>query len=272
MTAPDRLGVVIPALDEAEVLPRLLARLRTGAAEDRADEVVVVDGGSRDGTVELARAAGAVVVRTERGRGRQLAAGAEATSAELLLFLHADTVPAPGALVALRAAFRDPSVNATGMAQRIDAHGFLFRWIERAANARVRRFGLVYGDSGLAVRHEVYRAVGGFSDLPLFEDVDLSRRLARSAPGASSSSSSPSSPSSPGDARPRFVPEARLHVSPRRWQREGVIRSTARNWLLTVGYALGVDPNRLARFYSLHSAGRRDGRRGNGAREESTGS
>ena len=135
---------------------------------------------------------------------------------------------------AVRAAFDDPGVSVTAMSQRVDGEGLLYRWIESAANGRVRRFGMVYGDSGLGVRRAAYLAAGGFSDLPLFEDVDLSRRLAR-------------------NARPQLVESARLHVSPRRWQREGVIGRSVRNWALTVGYWMGVDPRRLARYYPAHS-------------------
>jgi len=225
----------VPTLDEAAALPRLLGRLREAVGErDRADRVVVADGGSRDGTAERARELGAEVVAAPRGRGPQLAAGARAlgrtasSARDLLLFLHADTVPDEGALAAVRRAFGDPDVVATGMVQRIEGRRRIYRLIERAADFRVRRLGLVYGDSGLAVRGSAYDAVGGFRDLALFEDVDLSRRLRRAG-------------------RVRLVHDARLWVSARRWEEEGALRRTLRNWILTAGYAAGVHPDRLAR-------------------------
>ena len=231
----------MPTWNEAAALPALLARVAPepegrgpGAGErvdagDRADEVVVAAGGSTDSTVERALAAGARGVPAARGRGRQLAAGARAATGELLLFLHADCLPAPGALAALRRAFEDPTLGAAGCRQRIDAPGWFYRLVERAADRRVRR-GMVYGDSGLCVRRAIYQRAGGFAELELFEDVELCQRLRPFA-------------------RPRLVPGARLVISARRWQREGRLRATLRNWSLRLAYASGVPPERLARRY-----------------------
>jgi GT2 family glycosyltransferase len=120
------------------------------------------------------------------------------------------------------------------MRQRIDAAGWFYRAVERAANRRVRR-GWVYGDSGLAARRTAYDAVGGFAQIPIFEDVDLSRRLR--AHGAIA-----------------LVEDAELVISARRWQAEGPFRRTARNWWMTGAYLLGVPPDRLARHYPSRSA------------------
>jgi rSAM/selenodomain-associated transferase 2 len=231
--------VVVPTLDEERALPRLLERLLRADAPDRADRVVVADGGSADRTAALAREGGALLVLAPRGRGTQMRAGAEALGTDLLLFLHADCVPDPGALAALRDAFGSPGLEAAGMSQRIEAPGLFYRLVERAADLRVRR-GMVYGDSGLCLRRAAYEAVGGFRELPLFEDVDLSRRLR-------------------AGARPRLVGSARIAVSARRWQREGPLRATARNWILRAAYAWGADPARLARRYAPHSPGALDG-------------
>jgi rSAM/selenodomain-associated transferase 2 len=227
------LGVGICTLDEESGLPRLLARLSSGERDDRADEIVVADGGSRDRTVELAREMGARVV-SARGRGTQLARAAKELESEVLLFLHADCVPMVGALAALRSAFEDDALRVAAMSQVVDADGVFFRLVERAANARVRRMGLIYGDSGLVVRRAHYDAVGGFRALALFEDVDFSRRSKRIA-------------------RARLVRGARLSVSARRWRREGVLRATLRNWMLFAAFLAGMDPARLARWYPSHS-------------------
>jgi len=234
LLSPVAIGVVIPTLDEVARLPRLLSRL-LGAdvdAPDRADEVVVADGGSGDATGALAREHGARVVAAPRGRGAQLAAGAECVTADVLLFLHADCVPEPGALAVLRRAFADPVLDATAMRQRIAAPGAFYRLVEAAANARSRR-GMVLGDSGLAVRRDLYHALGGFRSIGMFEDVELSRRLRRRC-------------------RVRYLAEARLSVSARRWQHEGALRCTMRNWVLRALYGAGVGPERLARFYPPH--------------------
>jgi hypothetical protein len=119
----------------------------------------------------------------------------------------------------------------SALRQSIDAPGGFYRLVERAANARARR-GRVMGDSGLGVRRELYLSVGGFAGLPLFEDLDLARRLRARAPVT--------------------LLEAELKVSPRRWRREGALRCTARNWLLRGLYSVGVAPQRLARLYPAH--------------------
>ena len=226
-------------LNEQAVLPRLLERLLEtpervpgrplDRALDRADEVVVVDGGSADAGPELARQAGARVLSSAPGRGRQLAKGAEQARGKVLLFLHADCLPAPGALSEVRAAFAVEGARLCAMTQRVQADHRFYRLVERAADARARR-GTVYGDSGLAVRADLYHECGGFRPLALFEDVDLSRRLA-------------------ARARVRVLLGAQLLVSPRRWRREGALRCTLRNWILRGLYELGVPPARLARHY-----------------------
>jgi len=234
-TDPLSLCVVIPTLDEEEHVAARVRRLLAAAdVRDRADRVVVVDGGSADRTRELALRAGAEVRRAARGRGTQLAAGAEGATETLLLFLHADNAPAAGALAAVRRAFADPELGYAGLRQRIDAAGRFYRLVERAADARVRR-GMVYGDSGLACRRTLYERVGGFAAVPLFEDVDLSRRLRRAGRWA-------------------CIAEAELRISARRWRAGGPLRTTLRNWMLRLAHAGGMRPERLARWYAPHAA------------------
>ena len=254
--ASGRLVVVVPTLDEAAALPALLGRLvgagsvpsdgPTASWHDLADLLVVADGGSTDGTRRLAKDAGAEVLDAPPGRGHQLRAGGERalellgepSPDDLLLFLHADNLPEPGALAALRSAAATSGTEAFALSQRIDAPGRFFRLVERAADRRVAR-GEVLGDSGLAVRATAYRAVGGYAPLPLFEDLDLSKRLARRS-GI------------------QVVEDARLSVCARRWKREGALRATLRNRILTLAWRLGVSPERLVRWYPRHRAERPD--------------
>jgi len=227
------IGVVVPTLNEAELLPRLLERLTSVEDRyDRANAIVVADGGSTDRTVELARER-ASVVRGARGRGLQLQAGARELATDVLLFLHADSLPEPGAIKAVRAAFEDPALGVTAMHQRVERDGAFYRCVETCADLRTR-LGVVYGDCGLAVRRELYEAVGGFRPLPLFEDVDLSRRLRRRA-------------------SVRLVRGAHLRISARRWESEGALRCTLRNWMLSIAFLFGSDPERLARRYAPSS-------------------
>ena len=232
------LGVVIPTLDEEQMLPRLLERLldpeRRFDPADRADAVIVADGDSADATRELAAAAGARVVRTARSRGVQLAAGAHALDTDVLLFLHADCYPERGALARVREAFAGGEVVATAMRQRIEGEGWFFRWVERSADLRSRA-GLVWGDSALAVRRDAYADAGGFAPFEIFEDVDLSLRLRKL--GAV-----------------RLLPGATLAVSARRWREEGALRCTLRNWMLCARFFCGADPRRLAAEYRPHAS------------------
>lgn len=227
------LDVIVPVLDEERTIGVLLDRLCCAHEDDdRARAVIVVDGGSRDRTVELAVERGARVVSSARGRGAQLAHGAAQSDAQWLVFLHADCVPRLGALARLREHLRSDPFDVGAFRQVIDAPGWFFRAVERAANARARR-GMIYGDSGLIVRRDVYVESGGFRPLPLFEDVDLSRRLKLRSPT-------------------RWLADAELLISARRWRAEGALRATIRNWMLWCAFEAGVSPSTLARFYPPH--------------------
>lgn len=225
MTRPT-LAVVIPTLDAAARLPRCLAALDEWPDARR----IVVDGGSADATIALARAAGATIIPAARGRGGQLAAGAGAAGAvDWLLFLHADTVLAPGwarAAEAFMAAararpragyFRFALDDASAAARRLEA---VVAW-------RCRRLSLPYGDQALLIERRHYDAVGGFRPLPLMEDVDLVRRLG--ARGLASLD------------HPAVTAATRY--------RAGYLRRSVRNLTCLALYFLGVSPRRLVAFY-----------------------
>jgi rSAM/selenodomain-associated transferase 2 len=171
----DTLSVIIPTLNEVAALDSTLAAV---AGLRGPVEVIVVDGGSEDGTIGLARAHKAQVYSAPRGRGSQMRAGADAARGEILWFLHADTHPPPDAVEQIQRACHDPQVIGGNFAVRFDGRGSAARFLTWFY-PYLGWLGLCYGDSGIFVRRTTYEQVGGFRPIPLFEDVDLVQRLKR---------------------------------------------------------------------------------------------
>lgn len=219
------LSVVIPTLDAAPVLGRTLASVRDVAAE-----IVIADGGSSDATRSVAAAFGARVVDAPRGRGPQLAAGAAAAGEDWLLFLHADTVPDPGwaAEAARFIAGPENAARAAVFRFALDDASAGARRLERIVAWRSRVLGLPYGDQGLLIARSFYGALGGFAPLPLFEDVDLVRRIGRH--------------------RLRLL-DTRAVTSARRYRSVGYLLRPVRNLACLVLYFAHVPPRLIARLY-----------------------
>ena len=192
--------------------------------------MIVADGGSRDGTRRIARPLCDRILDAPRGRARQMNAGAAAASGRLLLFLHADTwLPAGWERMVGSALAKDTGREWGRFDVRLDGAHPMLRVVERAMNLRSRLSGIATGDQAIFLTRDVFRAVGGFPDIALMEDVALSRALrARSRP---------------------VCLRARVVTSSRRWERNGVARTIVLMWRLRLGYALGADPDRLARLY-----------------------
>ena len=233
------LDVIIPTLDAAAQIETTLTALaegRGGAGSGMPGarlirEIVVVDGGSVDDTVARARRAGARVISSPRGRGAQLAAGAEASAADWLLFLHADTRLAPGWSGQV-AAFIDAvpdGARAAFFTLAFDDASIHARALARLANWRARRLALPYGDQGLIVSRALYDRLGGFRPLPLMEDVDLVRRIGRAG---------------------LVHLDAVAVTSADRYRRWGWWPRAARNLALLALYFLGVPPRLLERLYN----------------------
>lgn len=219
------ISVIIPALDEAHSIAATLdalARMEGGA------EVIVVDGGSADGTVEVARGRGARVVNSERGRGAQMHAGAREARGEVFWFLHADTLAPPDAGRHIAAALADSRVVGGNFRVRFDGDSRAARFLTWLY-PQLRLLGLAYGDSAFFVRRAAYERAGGFKPFPIFEDLDLLRALWRQGRFAQADS---------------FVV-----TSSRRFARRSFALTFARWSLLQILYWLGVSPHTLARLY-----------------------
>ncbi|HSG39572.1 MAG TPA: TIGR04283 family arsenosugar biosynthesis glycosyltransferase [Thermoanaerobaculia bacterium] len=224
MLAPRvRLAIVVPTLDEEEALRRNLP-----AALAVADEVIVSDGGSRDGTTGVARELGARVVTGPPGRGGQLSRGAVAATADILLFLHADTTLPPGAAEKVRHAVAG-GAHGGAFLVRFDVDRPLQRLGAWLINQRTRLIRLPLGDQAQFATREAFDRLGGYKDWPILEDLDFALRLRRL--GGMTLIADP------------------VTTGARRFIEQGTVRTVATNWLIWLLFLLGVSPQRLARLY-----------------------
>lgn len=218
------ISVVLPARDEEAAIE---AAVRSACAR-RVCEVIVVDGGSSDRTVARAAAAGARVLRNPPGRAVQMNAGAEAASGEILLFLHADTVLPGGFDDEVAAAWAD-GAGWGRFDVSLDSNRRSLAVVGTMINLRSRLSRMATGDQAIFVDAQVFRALGGYREMPLMEDLELSRQLRRTT-------------------RPAAL-RARVRTSARRWHEFGVLRTVLLMWLLRGAWFVGVPPRILARFY-----------------------
>lgn len=216
-------SVIIPALNEQACIGRTLARVheQTGPLE-----VIVVDGGSEDATRDRAQKQ-ATVLTAPRGRARQMNRGAEAATGDAFLFLHADTLLPDDGLDVVRRAFTAPEVVAGTFRLRFDRHTPLLRLYSFCT--RLPWIRLCFGDRGLFVRRRTFAAVGGFPEIPLFEDLELARRLQQ-------------------HGRFRFLPQY-VTTAARRFERNGPLRQQLRNAYLWLHYLRGTNPRTLTHLY-----------------------
>lgn len=220
-----RISIIIPAVNEAEAIRETLASLEFFK---ETAEIIVVDGGSRDETIPVAKSFGALVLESARGRGTQMRAGAQAASGEILWFLHADTRPAPDACGQMFEALRETGTVGGNFTICFDGDFKAARFLTWLY-PKLRRIGLFYGDSAVFVRRDVYEKVGGFRDFPIFEDLDLIRRVGR-------------------EGRMKNL-SAQVVTSSRRFENKNFALVFARWSILQFFYWLGVSPHRLAGWY-----------------------
>lgn len=218
-------SIVIPAINEAESLRTLLPSL---VADVNVAEVIVVDGGSRDDSCEVASSAGATLFHSEPGRARQMNTGASGATGDILLFLHADTL-LPDNAIALVVEAMTGKKGWGRFDVRLSGSRWLLRLVARMINLRSCLSAIATGDQAIFLRRELFEQLGGYAEIPLMEDVELSKRLRRYS-------------------RPICLRQP-LTTSSRRWEHYGILRTILLMWWIRLAYFLGASPQSLARQY-----------------------
>lgn len=228
------ISIIIPVLNEANGIQSVLQTIQTSYSDTenitQEIEMIVVDGGSQDDTVTLAKQAGATVIETQPGRAHQMNAGAKIATGKILLFLHADTRLPNEFNTYVSQTLTQPGTIAGAFQLQIDGKQQGLRWIEWGVLFRSRFFQLPYGDQALFLKAETFRQLQGFPELPIMEDFVFVRRLQTLGKMA--------------------IAPATVTTSARRWQKLGVFKTTFINQLVIIAYFLGIPLERLARWYA----------------------
>jgi rSAM/selenodomain-associated transferase 2 len=222
-----KLSVIVPMLNEAPSVANTLAAIRTGAPYA---EIIVVDGGSTDGSVEVARPRCDLVVTTSRGRALQMNNGAAHASGDTLVFVHADTMVPTTFARDIESALADPEVVGGRFDVRLDDNHPVCVLIGELISLRSRISRTGTGDQAIFARKRVFESLGGFPDMPICEDLDFARRLKRAGRIA--------------------CLRGKVTTSARRWRQGGIMRTVLRMWTIRALYLIGVSPVRLAHMYS----------------------
>lgn len=230
-----RFSIVIPVLNEAEQISSLIEHIRSRSFE-RFYEIIVVDGDLQGSTVKVIQDKEVISLVTEKGRGRQMNAGAAVAKGEVLIFLHADTRLPDNALEKISQVLQDERYVGGAFDLGIDSKRLFLKYISARANLRSRLNRIPYGDQVIFIRRDYFDQIGRFKDIPLMEDVNLMRRIKK-------------------DGRKIYILPDKVMTSARRWERDGALYTTVRNQILIALYYLGFSPNRLAKYYWRHSNG-----------------
>ena len=224
-----RISVIVPVINEMDGINQLIGHL--GSLKKGNDiEIIVVDGDPQGRTLNAIKDDRVTRVPSGKGRGKQMNKGAATATGEILLFLHADTYLPSGAFEKIAAVMRTGCYAGGAFDLGIESGRIALRILEQTASLRSRITRIPYGDQGIFIRREIFQSIGGYMDFPIMEDFDLMQRLKRAGHHI-------------------IIISDKVRTSSRRWEREGVLYCTARNWTLVTLYMLGVSPEKLARFY-----------------------
>jgi len=218
-------AVIVPVFNEVRMLPTLIEQLQ----RLKADALIIVDGGSNDGSREILQKSGLHWIQSKPGRAAQMNAGANASNSDILLFIHADTGIDLSHISMLREAMKDGAAAGGRFDIRLSGDRVSFRVIEWFINLRSRLSKICTGDQCQFVRRSRFKQMGGFSDQPLMEDIEFSKRLKRIG---------------------RVISlRQTVTTSSRRWEQHGIIRTVWLMWKLRLLYWLGVSPQQLVHIY-----------------------
>jgi len=224
-----RYSIIIPVYREAEIINFTIDHLMR--LQKFADlEIIIADGDPQGSTLKQISNTNVKKIFCGKGRAQQMNCGAAEAEGDILIFLHADTRLPENALKNIAGISEDKAFVGGAFDLRIDSKRFAFRVIEKMASWRSRLTRIPYGDQAIFIRAEYFQQVGGFRNIPIMEDVELMQRIKQKK------------------GKIKIIPE-RVLTSSRRWEKEGVVFCTLRNWLLISLFFLGVQPERLARFY-----------------------
>ena len=221
--------MVIPVLNEAERINQVIEHIYRLNGDDI--EIIVSDGAQGGTTISCIADGRVIKVISEKGRGKQMNVGVAASTGDILLFLHADTLLPLGAFEKITAAMKSVRYAGGAFNLGIDSDRIFFRLIELAVAFRTRLTRIPYGDQAIFVRKEIFQGLGGFRDFPVMEDVELMRAIK-------------------GSGQRILIISPKVRTSPRRWEKEGIVYCTLRNWMLIALYLAGMSPDKLAKFYS----------------------
>jgi rSAM/selenodomain-associated transferase 2 len=224
-----KFSIIVPVFHEGERINELIECLNQFDTQKNV-ETIIVDGAVEKDTLAAIHSNNVAKISSETGRAKQMNAGASVAKGEILIFLHADTELPPRALkkVAFLLERGDHVGGAFDLGIKSDE--FIFKVIGTLSSLRSRLNRIPFGDQAIFIRREFFKKIGGYKEIPLMEDVELMRRIKKSG------------------NKIRIFHE-RAMTSPRRWEKEGVIYCTLRNWTLQILYFLGVSPHKLIRFY-----------------------
>lgn len=220
-------SIIIPVLNEENSIKKFLQQLQS--YRKLGHEVIVVDGGSQDKTCTIASALADKVIESQPGRAIQMNSGTKQAQFNVLWFLHADTVISENAIDNIQQVLTENGKNWGRFNIKLSGSNILFRVIEFMINIRSRVTGIATGDQGIFVNRKTFESVGGYSDLPLMEDIDLSKKLKKIS-------------------KPICLKE-KLTTSSRRWEKNGIFSTVLLMWRLRLLYWIGVSADRLSRQY-----------------------